>query len=473
MSGQPVLESRNAGRVYATRRGTIAAVLDVSLEVASGECVAICGRSGSGKSTLLALLGGLCPPTSGSVLFSGRPWTSLRAAEMQAARATEIGFLLQDSVLLPGLRALDNVMLPLLIAGRDHEAACHRAEEMLARVGLRERWDAYPAELSGGQQRRVALARTLATEPRVILADEPTSDLDALAEQEIVRILADIKAAGTTAFVVVTHDPAVAALADRRLWMERGRLVAATAMPAIARPSITPEPSGAGVAAAFEPPPADLVPQAATPALTGWWRTAVPFAVGLGLAAAALGVVDGLVARRQQQVVETVRQRRRLAEEMALQDLRADIDDVVADPDGGFTAMLFLENVRSDRNLYVLGPATGIAVQRDGRWESLATTTAPAAREIREVGNQRVFIPVRFSLPDGTYDELLRGYLHVRISATMVVSDAADGRGDLFERADASYIYLRDPQLTEDEVRAANAWGPKATVPPWIAMPAH
>lgn len=113
-----LVEARNASLAYATRRGPITAVDAVSLQIAPGECVAICGRSGSGKSTLLALLGGLCAPTSGEVCFSGRPWTALRGHETQAIRAEQIGFMPQESVLLPGLRALDNVMLPQLIAGR-------------------------------------------------------------------------------------------------------------------------------------------------------------------------------------------------------------------------------------------------------------------------------------------------------------------------------------------------------------------
>jgi putative ABC transport system ATP-binding protein/macrolide transport system ATP-binding/permease protein/lipoprotein-releasing system ATP-binding protein len=471
----PLVEARHAGLAYATRRGPITAVDDVSLRIAPGECVAICGRSGSGKSTLLALLGGLCAPTSGQVFFSGRPWTSLRGHEAQASRAGQIGFLPQESVLLPGLRALDNVMLPQLVAGRSRESACKRAESLLERVGLLERWDAYPAELSGGQQRRVALARALATEPRLLLADEPTNDLDALAEQEIARILADLRASGTTAIVLVTHDPAVAAIADRRLWMECGRLVVGVDPPVVERPTVERPTSIANEPAAFEPPPAALVPEPPTAESAGWWRAAIPFAVGLGVAAVALGGIDRLVARRQQQVVETIREHRRLAEEMALQDLRADVDDVTAAGGREFTATLFLENFRPERTLYVLGPATGVAVQRDGRWESLPAAAKPAAatQEIREVGADRLLIPVAFTLPDGPFDELLRGYVHVRISAAMVVSDRGDGEGDLFERSDAYFIYLRDPRLTEDDIRAVNGWAAKAPVPLWIAMPAH
>ena len=121
----------------------------------------------------------------------------------------------------------------------------------------------------------------------------------------------------------------------------------------------------------------------------------------------------------------------------------------------------------------MLGPATGVAVQRDGRWESLPTGASPAAREIRRVGADRLFMPISFTLPAGPYDELLRGYIHVRISASLVVGDRDDGTGDLFERSDAYYVYLRDPRLTEDAIRAANGWGAKAAVPLWIPMPAH
>lgn len=473
MTAPPLLETRDAAIAYPTGRGAIVAVDAVSMQVAAGECVAICGRSGSGKSTLLALLGGLCAPTSGTVLFAGRPWSALRRAEIQAVRARDIGVLLQESLLLPGLRVLDNVMLPQLVAGRDRGSACRQAEAVLERVGLLERWDAYPAELSGGQQRRVALARALATAPRLLLADEPTNDLDVHAEQEIVGILSDIKQAGATTIVLVTHDPQVAAIADRRLWMERGR-IAAAGVPSAHRAAVARAEVPPAAAAAFEPPPAALVPQPPTAEGAGWWRTLLPLAVGLGGAATILGGIDRVVARNQRQVVETIRRQRRLAEEMALQDLRADIDDVTHARAGTFTATLFLQNFRADRPLHVLGPATDVAVQRDGRWVTVATEKNPAAaREIREVGTDRLLVPVAFALPEGPYDELLRGYLHVRIAATMVVSDRGDGAGDLFERADAYYIYLRDPRLTEEAIRDANGWTAKAVVPLWIAMPAH
>ena len=229
MNAPPLLEAVDVSVVYPTPRGPITAVDRVSLTLAAGESLAILGRSVSGKSTLLATLAGLCLPTVGEVRFRGRSWSKFSPRETQVARAGAIGLVLQDAGLLPGLRAFDNVLLPL----------------------------------------------------------------------------------------------------------ERGRC-------------------------------------------------------------------------------EAVRVQRRLAEEMALQDLRADLDDVAVTDDFRCRATLFLENVRPARPLHVLGPRVDVAIQRDGRWESV-----------------------------------------------------------LFERDDAYYVYLRDPRLTEVEVREANGWGPKATVPVWIGMPAH
>jgi len=158
---------------------------------------------------------------------------------------------------------------------------------------------------------------------------------------------------------------------------------------------------------------------------------------------------------------------------MALQDLRADVDDVDVDAGGRATVTLSLQNYRPQRPLHVLGPAVEIGVQRDGRWDSLPVDREDAADAIRTVLGDKIMLPVRFTVPDGRYDELLRGYLHVRIGAAMVVSDRPDGTGHLFERQDACYVYLLDPRCTEEDIRRANGWGEKATVPAWISMPSH
>lgn len=224
---------------------------------------------------------------------------------------------------------------------------------------------------------------------------------------------------------------------------------------------------------AFELAPAELasVPAAAgIGSLVQSWR---PFLIGAAAAAALVALVDGLVARKQDVIVQTARAQRRLAEEMALQDLRADVDDIVVDDVSRATVTLALQNYRPARTLHVLGPAVEIGIQRDGGWATVPIDVEARVDGIRTVGSEKTIVPVCFTVPEGTYDELLRGYLHVRIGAVMVVSDRPDGMGDLFERQDAYYVYLRDPRRTEDEVRRANGWGEKATVPLWIAMPSH
>lgn len=475
MSQPPIVEARHASVRYPTRRGPITAVDDVSLAIGAGECVAIMGRSGSGKSTLLALLGGLCAPTTGEVCFAGRPWPTRSPRETSGVRARRIGLLMQDGGLLPGLRALDNVLLPAVLAGMPRGTLVARAEELLGLVGLADRWDAYPAELSGGQQRRVALARALAAEPAVILADEPTGDLDALAAGEITAILERLHAARSTAIVIVTHDPALAAIADRRLWMERGRCgpLADDQAPVVPYAAALPAARGACSAAVFEPPPATLAPGRPALGLGDLSRAWLPFLGGVALSAAAVALFDGLVARTQNTVVATARAQRRLAEEMAMQDLRADIDDVVVDAGTTATVSVFLQNYRPERPLHVLGPALEVAIQRDGRWESVPVGLEQTSAGVRTVGSDKTLVPLTFTVPEGRYDELLPGYVHVRIGAGMVVGDRPDGSGDLFERLDAYYIYLRDPRRSEDEIRRANGWGEKATVPLWIAMPSH
>ena len=185
----------------------------VDFSVEEGEKVAIVGRSGAGKSTLLNILGGLLKPTSGTV-----------------TRPKNFGFVFQSYHLMPELTVLENVLLPTMsrrvasLAGR--AASAERARELLAKVGLSDRMDHLPAELSGGERQRVALARALVTDPGLVLADEPTGNLDAMTGADILRILAELSRGGKTALVMVTHSPDAAAVCDRTLSIENGVLVA-------------------------------------------------------------------------------------------------------------------------------------------------------------------------------------------------------------------------------------------------------
>ena len=198
-------------------------ILDaVDLEVGAGEFVAILGPSGSGKSTLLALAAGLDRPTAGEVYLDGRPLHRLSEDDLARVRRRHVGFVFQSFHLLQNLTARENVLLPLeLLAAPDAEA---RADELLERVGLAERGHHYPSQLSGGEQQRVALARAFAPRPDLLLADEPTGNLDGATGELVLRILRELREQAGTTLVLVTHDPAVAALADRRVYLRDGRI---------------------------------------------------------------------------------------------------------------------------------------------------------------------------------------------------------------------------------------------------------
>ena len=197
----------------------------VSLTVPPGEFLAVVGPSGSGKSTLLYTVGGLAQPDTGTVMLDGHSLYGLSLAQRARVRRETIGFLFQTFNLVPYLTALDNVRLPLYLAGRQPAEQEERARQLLADFGLEERLHHKPAQLSVGQQQRVALARALANEPALILADEPTGSLDPEQAKEVMDRLEALHAEGTT-IVLVTHDPAVAARAERQARIEDGRILA-------------------------------------------------------------------------------------------------------------------------------------------------------------------------------------------------------------------------------------------------------
>jgi putative ABC transport system ATP-binding protein len=203
----------------------VIAVRGIDLEIARGEFVAITGPSGSGKSTLLNLLGTLDPPTEGSVWIDGVDVNTLKGDRLADFRRENIGFIFQLFHLVPVLNALENVMLPLLPYRRSASQLEGRARELLEIVGLGERLKHLPSQLSGGESQRVAIARALINQPGIILADEPTGNLDSHSGAEIVALLKGISQDTGITIVMVTHDPKIAAEADRTLRMRDGRLV--------------------------------------------------------------------------------------------------------------------------------------------------------------------------------------------------------------------------------------------------------
>ena len=218
----PIVRASKLSKVVSNGADTLAILQDIDLEVMPGEAVGIVGASGSGKSTLLGLLAGLDTPTAGRVELDGRDLFSLDEDGRAVLRARLLGFVFQSFHLLPALNALENVMLPLELAGDG--AAARRAVAMLNRVGLGERLHHYPKTLSGGEQQRVALARAFVIEPKLLLADEPTGNLDAATGADIIDLLFELNAERGTTLALVTHDEMLARRCSRLIRLARGRI---------------------------------------------------------------------------------------------------------------------------------------------------------------------------------------------------------------------------------------------------------
>ncbi|PYU88786.1 MAG: ABC transporter ATP-binding protein [Acidobacteria bacterium] len=219
-----MVEVTNLSKRYEGKR-TVHALRDVSFRVEKGEMIATMGPSGSGKSTLLNIIGGLDRPSEGSVIIDGRDTTGLNDDDLTRLRREKIGFIFQFFNLLPTLTAQENVALPLYLTGAGGKEARARALEMLERAGLGDRTEHLPDELSGGEQQRVAMARALILSPPLILADEPTGNLDSKNGQEVLALFKRLQSRFGTTVIMVTHDAKAAAFCDRILNMQDGQLV--------------------------------------------------------------------------------------------------------------------------------------------------------------------------------------------------------------------------------------------------------
>ena len=218
-----VLLAQQLSKQVSSPEGSLTILDDVSFSIVAGESVAVVGPSGAGKSTLLALLAGLDLPTRGHVELNGANLSDLDEDGRALVRAEHVGFVFQSFHLVPSLNALENVMLPLELAG--HEKARDAARDLIAKVGLAQRWSHYPAQLSGGEKQRVAIARAFATEPAVLFADEPTGNLDTRTGERIMELMFDLNRSSSTTLVLVTHDNGLAERCDRVLALDTGKLV--------------------------------------------------------------------------------------------------------------------------------------------------------------------------------------------------------------------------------------------------------
>jgi len=222
---QPILKVKNASKIYQLDGVTITALKKADLEIKKGEFVAIAGPSGSGKSTLMHLIGALDTPTTGEIYIDGENIAHLSEAELARIRNQKVGFVFQQFNLLSKTSAVHNVEIPLIYAGiSDNDKRREKAEAILKKVGLGDRLKNHPNQLSGGQQQRVAMARALVTNPAIILADEPTGNLDTKTGEEILNLVYDLHKEGKT-IIVVTHELAIAKKAQRQIFIKDGEIV--------------------------------------------------------------------------------------------------------------------------------------------------------------------------------------------------------------------------------------------------------
>jgi putative ABC transport system ATP-binding protein/macrolide transport system ATP-binding/permease protein/lipoprotein-releasing system ATP-binding protein len=471
-----MLEARNLRKTYAAENGRVDAVRDISLRLEAREFLVVVGRSGSGKSTLLAMLGGLCRPTSGTVLLDGVDLWSRTEAERAAFRNREVGLVFQFPSLLPTLRVVDNVALPALIGGTGEDHAVYRrSTELLARVGLSDRADAYPSELSGGEQRRAALARAIVNAPPIVLADEPTSDLDEGNEAGILELLQETHRCEGVALVIVTHDREIARRADRILEIRNGSIVDSGASS-----SRTFGPTGHFVPRISSQDPDADVP-AAAPAMTGSraasrlgaefrpWLLAVSAWV-VPAVFVALSLNQG-VALYQRHLLHQRQQRRDALEDAALLWLRANIDDITYATGSAYSLTMSLENLSADKAVFAMSPAVRAYVQVGLTWKEIPTRSVDGleGRVARVIGRRTYQFEFEPNLKE--YTEQLAGYMHVRLTGTTLVSQYSEPGNDLVERVDDYYVHLK-PHGADDEAILRKTRFP-GKPPLWIPMPPH
>ncbi len=446
------------------------AVRGASLELQAGEFISIVGRTGSGKSTLLAVLGALTKPTAGKLLLDGADVWALSEEKRSIFRSRHVGFIFQFPSLLSNLTAVDNVAVPALLGcTMAVEAAYARASDLLARVGLGNRADAYPGSMSGGEQRRVVIARALINSPPLLLADEPTGDLDEDTEADIIDLLEQLHGSETFSFVLVSHNLDLAKHAQRIYEMRQGVLASIDLLPAVV--DVEPRVRHFGPATVNVRP--DLTVTAREPVRLGanLWGSVRPFLLGGAAVFASILVVDFGVAKYQEMQVRDRGARLAQLADMALSRLQADIQSVSDLGDGRYELAVYLWNVGSDTPIYVMSPEMHAYVQVGKFWQEVplepADSTSSGVLKIDGKLTYRYVFDARVK----DFTQLLPNYMHVRFSDTMLVSPSSMPKGDVFERKDNFYVYLKPFDVADEVVLKRMKFSGKPPV--WIPMPPH
>ena len=444
-----------------------AAVRRASLELHPGDFVSVVGRSGSGKSTLLAMLGALTRPSEGRVLIDSTDLWALSEAELAVFRSRHTGFIFQFPSLLANLTAVDNVAVPALLARTVvSREAYARACRLLGRVGLAGRAAAYPASLSGGEQRRVAIARALINRPGLLLADEPTSDLDEDTEADIIVLLEELQRSEGFGLVLVTHNLDLARRAPRRYEMRQGLLAPlAVAQGAVA--AVPPRHFG----------PRDMGPEPAPAAGgpirlgVGLWRGVQVTILGAAAFLIALLLADLAVAKYEEgRLRENGARLARLAD-LALSILQGEVQSVADLGDGHYELRVALRNIRDDPPIYVMSPDMRGYVQVGATWREIPLAPAEdTPTGVAKIDRKQVY-RYRFDARVSGFTQLLPNYMHVRFSDTMLVSPSSAPNGDVLERKDNYYIYLKPFDVSDETILRRMKFTGKPPV--WIPMPPH
>ncbi|MBY0550570.1 MAG: ABC transporter ATP-binding protein [Candidatus Obscuribacterales bacterium] len=471
-----MLTVENLGKKFEGER-VIEAATGVTFKLERGKFLAIVGRSGSGKSTLLGMLGGISKPSCGSVEIEGINQWELKGDKLSNFRNQKIGFVFQFASLLPALRAIDNVALPALICGAlSHTEAYARAGMLMEKVGLRERTGSYPGQLSGGEQRRVAIARALINAPALLLADEPTADLDEETEEEILTLLVEMHRAFDCTLVVVTHNQSIADRADHVLEMQSGKARARTNIKA-------PNESLHTVQVGASSPVAEQLNRIFDKSSATEHTERVRLGEGIERLVGRLIIyvvpiiLLGILIHAGVRNMEITALDAKAAERMALESLatgglRADVKDVQTGPGQSYIVTLYLRNTTEpEQPIYMMPPAVRGFVQTGSSWQEVPMKPAKktSSKVLKVDGLQTFQYVLQPDVKD--FAQLIPYYMHVRISNDMLISPNPQPKSELVERNDNYYVYLK-PHEADNKMILSKLKFP-GDPPVWIPMPPH